>query len=66
MKLIKLTRKVNKQPILINPTHIRAIYEFGKVGTAAVEFSSYDDYVHVLESVEEVAKLIERTMAYDT
>ncbi len=60
MKLIDVTRQNDGKKIYINPRNVCAVYS-NQDGSTIIQFQRENCYWEVLESVETVAAMIERS-----
>lgn len=61
MKLVMVTRQADGKKIYINPRNVCAVYPHYQNGNTVIQFSCEENFMEVLESMETVAAMIERS-----
>lgn len=64
MKLIIVTRQTDGTKMYVNPEQICAVYQHYRFPDTVIQFSGSDgdNIIHVVESVDTVANMIEHSM----
>ena len=60
MTFVKLTRKIDKKEMYINPEHVAAVYPYYNKDTTVIQLAGSDDnWLEVSESIRYVVNMLE-------
>ena len=60
MRLIIVTRSIDRAKMYVNPENVCAVYQHYKKDTTIIQFAGAEEnYLEVLESVDSVANMME-------